>query len=73
MLRAEILGICALLAAIVFVAMFAGIWRRRSREVCALFHRSAAVEMVWALIPCLMFLACVLPAARQIISSAGAP
>ena len=73
MLRTEILAICALLAAIVFAVMFAGIWRsRRSSEACVPFHRSAAVEFVWALIPCLMFLACVLPAARQIIASAGA-
>ena len=74
MLRTVIFGICALLAALVFAVMFAGIWRsRRSSDVAAHFHRSAAVEVVWALIPCLMFVACVIPAARQIIASAGAP
>jgi len=74
MLRTVIFGICALLAALVFAVMFAGIWRsRRSSDVAAHLHRSAAVEVVWALIPCLMFVACVIPAARQIIASAGAP
>jgi cytochrome c oxidase subunit 2 len=73
MLRIVILGICAVLAALVFAVMFAGIWRSRRSSDAAHFHRSAAVEVVWALIPCLMFVACVILAARQIITSASAP
>ena len=74
MLRTVMFGICALLAALVFAVMFAGIWKsRRSSDAAAHFYRSAAVEVVWALIPCLMFLACVMPAARQIIASVSAP
>jgi cytochrome c oxidase subunit 2 len=74
MLRTVMFGICALLAALVFAVMFAGVWRtRRASDAAAHFHRSAAVEVVWALIPCLMFVACVIPAARQFFASAGAP
>jgi cytochrome c oxidase subunit II len=74
MLRSVIFDICALLTALVFAVMFAGIWRsRRSSDAAGHFHRSAAVELVWALIPCLMFVACVIPAARQIMASASAP
>lgn len=74
MLRIATLSLCALLAVLVFAVMFAGIWKnRRSSEAATHFHRSAAVEVMWALIPCLMFVACVIPAARQIIASACAP
>ena len=74
MLRIVMFGICALLGALVFAVMIAGIWKsRRASDAAAHFHRSAAVEVVWALIPCLIFAACVIPAARQIIASVGAP
>jgi cytochrome c oxidase subunit 2 len=71
-MRIVILGICALLTALVFATMLVVIWKsRRSGDVGARFHRSAAVEVVWAVIPCVMFVACAVPAVRLIVASAA--
>ena len=72
-MRIVILGICAMLTALVFAAMFVAIWRsRRSSDAATRFHCSLAVELMWAVIPCVMLVACVVPAVRQIVASAGA-
>ena len=71
-MRIVILEICAMLTALVFAAMLVAILKsRRSGDVGARFHRSAAVEVVWAVIPCVMFVACAVPAVRLIVASAA--
>ena len=70
-MRIVILGMCAMLTAVVFAAMLVAIWKsRRSSHAATRFHRSAAVEVVWAVIPCVMLVACAVPAARLIVASA---
>ena len=67
-MRIVILGVCAMLAMLVFGAMLVNIWRSR-RSCDAHFHRSAAVEAAWAVIPCVMFVACTIPAVKLVIAS----
>jgi heme/copper-type cytochrome/quinol oxidase subunit 2 len=70
-MQVVILAVCASVAAGVFAAMFLAIWNsRRSSESRPYFHRRAAVEIVWAVIPCMMLVVCAIPAVRRIIASA---
>jgi protoheme IX farnesyltransferase len=69
-MRLVILGLCALVAAGVFAAMFLAIWStRRARAVPTAFRQSFATELVWAAIPCLMILAAAIPAVIAIVSA----
>ena len=71
-MRFVILGMCALVASGVFIAMFLAIWStRRAAAAPATFRQSAATELVWAAIPCLMILAAAIPAIIGIISTHG--
>ena len=71
-MRFVILGMCALVATGVFIAMFLAIWStRRAPAAQATFRQSAATELVWAAIPCLMILAAAIPAIIGIISTHG--
>jgi protoheme IX farnesyltransferase len=69
-MRLVILGLCALVAAGVFAAMFLAIWStRRARAAPTAFRQSFATELVWAAIPCLMILAAAIPAVIAIVSA----
>jgi heme/copper-type cytochrome/quinol oxidase subunit 2 len=62
-MRLVILGMCSLVAAGVFAAMFLAIWStRRAAANGPAFGHSFASELVWAAIPCLMLLAAAIPA-----------
>jgi len=67
-MRITMPGICALLAAGVFVAMFLSICQAQRRtEGQAGASRGLAMELLWAAIPCLMVVAAVIPAAIKIV------
>jgi heme/copper-type cytochrome/quinol oxidase subunit 2 len=67
-MRITMPGICALLAAGVFVAMFLSICQAQRRtEALAGASRGLAMELLWAAIPCLMVVAAVIPAAIKIL------
>jgi hypothetical protein len=69
-MRLVLLGMCALVAAGVFAAMFLAIRStRRARAAPAAFRQSFATELVWAAIPCLMILAAAIPAVIDIVSA----
>jgi heme/copper-type cytochrome/quinol oxidase subunit 2 len=69
-MRLVILGMCAIVATGVFVAMFLSIWStRRAADRAAAFAQSVASELVWAAIPCLMMLAAAIPAVMAIVSA----
>lgn len=69
-MRLVILGMCALVAAGVFAAMFLAIWStRRAPGTPTAFRQSFATEVVWAAIPCLMLLAAAIPAVIGIVSA----
>jgi heme/copper-type cytochrome/quinol oxidase subunit 2 len=69
-MRLVILGMCALVAAGVFAAMFLAIWStRRAPAAPTAFRQSFATELVWAAIPCLMMLAAAIPAVIAIVSA----
>ena len=66
-MHAVILALC-MVAAGVFAAMFRAVvsYRRTAKPRCS--HRSAAVELMWAAIPCLMLIACAAPAVKLIMA-----
>ena len=69
-MRLVILGMCALVAAGVFAAMFLAIWSTRpAPEDSTAFRQSRATELVWAAIPGLMMLAAAIPAVVAIVST----
>jgi heme/copper-type cytochrome/quinol oxidase subunit 2 len=69
-MRLVILGMCALVAAGVFAAMFLAIWSTRCAPVVpSSFRQNFATELVWAAIPCLMILAAAIPAVMAIVSA----
>ena len=69
-MRLVILGMCALVAAGVFAAMFVSIWStRRGPAASTAVRQSFATELVWAAIPCLMMLAAAIPAVIAIASA----
>ena len=69
-MRLVLLGMCGLLAAGVFAAMFFSIWStRRAPAASTALRQSFATELVWAAIPCLMMLAAAIPAIIAIVSA----
>lgn len=69
-----VLEMCIIIAAAVFLAMFYAIWHyRRDADHGTQFHRRAAVEWVWAAVPCMMLIACAVPAAKLILRHAKSP
>jgi heme/copper-type cytochrome/quinol oxidase subunit 2 len=67
-MRVMLLGVSALLAAGVFVAMFLSVCRAQRRpEGPPGVRRGLATELLWAAIPCLMVIAAVIPAALKIL------
>jgi cytochrome c oxidase subunit 2 len=72
-MRIVIFGMSVFVAVAVFVTMFLSILSTRgSGEGDASFRQSVFVEIVWALIPCLMVVAAAVPAAIAIVSSHAA-
>jgi heme/copper-type cytochrome/quinol oxidase subunit 2 len=72
-MRITMLGVCALLAAGVFVAMFHSICRSQGRTddgPCG--RRGLAIELLWASIPCLMIITALIPAAIRILVAESA-
>ncbi len=67
-MRVVVMGICVLAVAAVFAAMFASIWMYRDVARLSALRQSAATELVWAAIPCLMILAAAVPAVIAILS-----
>ena len=68
-MRLVILGMCSLVAAGVFAAMFLAIWStRRTAAAPTILRQGFVSELVWAAIPCLMVLAAAIPAAIAIVS-----
>jgi len=69
-MRLVVMGMCALIAAGVFAAMFVSIWStRRAPAAPTALRQSLAAELVWAAIPCLMMLAAAVPAVIAIVSA----
>jgi heme/copper-type cytochrome/quinol oxidase subunit 2 len=68
--RLIILGVCALLAAGVFGAIFVSTWSsRQSPDRRPDSRQSGVAELLWALIPCLMVIGAATPAAIAIIAA----
>lgn len=65
-LRAGLMLVAVGIFVVVFAAMFFMAWRhhRRGAEEQSNFHGSVAIEMGWALIPCVIVLLLVWPTAR---------
>jgi heme/copper-type cytochrome/quinol oxidase subunit 2 len=69
-MRLVILGMCSVVAAGVFIAIFFSIWSTRGApERAGAFGQSLASQLVWAAIPCLMILAAAIPAVVAILST----
>jgi heme/copper-type cytochrome/quinol oxidase subunit 2 len=66
-MRIIFLVMCAMAAAGVFVAMVCAVWTYRRANGPPYFHQWVVVELVWVLIPCVMFVALALPAAKLIV------
>lgn len=66
-MRLIILGVCVIVAASVFAVMLRAVLTFRRTGKPRYFHRSAATELIWAAIPCLMLVACAVPAIKQIM------
>lgn len=67
-MRVIILGVCVIVAASVFAVMFRTLLTFRRSGKPRYFHRSAAMELIWAAIPCLILVACAVPAVKQIMA-----
>jgi heme/copper-type cytochrome/quinol oxidase subunit 2 len=67
------LGVCGVVAAGVFLAMYLSVWSTRDRAGRAAgFRQHIVSELVWATIPILMLVAAALPAAIAITSRGAA-
>ena len=65
-----VLEVCAGVAALVFLTMFAAIALHRSAHGSQGPRQCAALtEYLWAVVPWLMMAACVLPAVRRIVAA----
>ena len=72
-MRVAILVLCTIVVAAVFAAMFLAAWNHRGlSEEGFRFHRTTVAELVWGAIPCVMLIACAVPAARLIIKHRAA-
>jgi heme/copper-type cytochrome/quinol oxidase subunit 2 len=67
-LRAMLLVLCLLMFGAVFAIMLVSLWRhhRGQSEAEANFHGSVAVEICWALAPCVIVLLMVWPTVRAV-------
>ena len=62
-MRLAILMMCSVVTAGVFAAMFLALWSsRREDSHPSSFRQNLTAELVWAAIPCLIFLAAAIPA-----------
>jgi heme/copper-type cytochrome/quinol oxidase subunit 2 len=69
-MRVFILGMCALFAGGVFIAILLSIWSsRRSGDRGPALRQGIVAELVWAAIPCLMVIAAAIPAAIAIAAA----
>ena len=68
-MRLATLLICVLIAAGVFAAMFVAIWRSRGvASTTPGIRQSFVIELMWAIIPCLMVVAAATPAIIAVAS-----
>ena len=69
-MRAILLGICAVVAGSVLVAMYRELARHfRDTAAGARFHVRFATEAAWALVPCIILLAGAAPACWRVLSA----
>ena len=69
-MRAILLGICAVVAGGVLVAMYRELARHfRDTATGARFHVSFAAEVAWAVVPCIILLAGAAPACWRVLSA----
>jgi heme/copper-type cytochrome/quinol oxidase subunit 2 len=68
-----VLAFCSAIVVITFCAMFYAIWahRRSAGHRGSSFHKSAMVEAIWTLIPCLILVATAFPAAQGVFATKG--
>ena len=72
-MRILILELDAIIVGGAFIGMFHAIWRhRRTTGDAGHAGASLAVEMAWAAVPCLMFMAAACPAVALIIDNCAA-
>jgi cytochrome c oxidase subunit 2 len=66
-----VLAFCSAVLVITFSAMFYAIWahRRFAGYLASSFHKSVTVEVMWALIPCLILVATAFPAAQPVFAA----
>ena len=68
-MRHAVLLICVLVAAGVFAAMFVALWRsNRAALPRPALHRGLMVELIWAMIPCLIFAMAATPAVITVVN-----
>jgi heme/copper-type cytochrome/quinol oxidase subunit 2 len=68
-MRGVILGMCGVVGAGVFLAMYLSVWSTRDhQERAAAFRQHIVSELVWVTIPILMLIAAAFPAAIAIMS-----
>jgi heme/copper-type cytochrome/quinol oxidase subunit 2 len=68
-MRVLILGMCGVVAAGVFLAMYLSVWSSRDDPgSTAAFRRNVVSELVWVTIPILMLVAAAIPAVTAILS-----
>jgi heme/copper-type cytochrome/quinol oxidase subunit 2 len=72
-MRGVILGMCGVVAAGVFLAMYLCVWSTRDDPGrAAAFRQHIVSELVWVTIPILMLIAAAFPAALAVMSGAAA-
>jgi heme/copper-type cytochrome/quinol oxidase subunit 2 len=71
-MRNVILGMCAVVAAGVFLAMYLSVWSTRDHPERAAFRQHIVSELVWVTIPILMLIAAAFPAAIAVMSPGAA-
>ena len=63
-----ILGVCGVIAVLVFLTILTTVALHRTQRPCAA-GATALVECLWATIPCLIVIAAALPAVRVIVAA----
>jgi heme/copper-type cytochrome/quinol oxidase subunit 2 len=72
-MRGVILGMCAVVAAGVFLAMYLSVWSTRDHPGrVAAFRQHIISELLWLTIPMLMLIAAAFPAAIVVMSGGAA-
>jgi heme/copper-type cytochrome/quinol oxidase subunit 2 len=67
-MRVLFLTIGAIAAAGVFATMYRAVWAYRRTNEPPYFHGKVGVELVWTAVPCLIWIAGAVPAARLILA-----